>query len=200
MLFPCQHFASSQVLNGRYGKKYDQINGLGKDGHVVREQADRILTEQVKDALGQDRDLKSYALKADVAGGRVRIEGVVDTLQEKQRVESLLRNIPGVTTVANAVSISTDGSITTRDVAMEVQEELQLNQDVNPGHIGVESVGGQGTVILRGHTNNPAELEAALQSASTARGVTRVLNQVKVGPKELTLDDIFHSQVNNDRD
>lgn len=167
---------------------------------MVREQADRILTEQVKDALGQDRDLKSYALKADVAGGRVRIEGVVDTLQEKQRVESLLRNIPGVTTVANAVSISTDGSITTRDVAMEVQEELQLNQDVNPGHIGVESVGGQGTVILRGHTNNPAELEAALQSASTARGVTRVLNQVKVGPKELTLDDIFHSQVNNDRD
>lgn len=164
-----------------------------------KQQAEEQLRKQVKYRLDNDQDLRGYALKADVVGEEVRVEGVVDTLKEKQRVESILRSIPGVKTVASAVSISTDGAIKTQDVTMEAQEELQLDERVDPYHIGAESIGGHGTVVLRGRTDDPEELEAAIHSASKARGVTRVINQVKTGPEKMTLDDIFHSQVNNDQ-
>ncbi|MDK2895471.1 MAG: hyperosmotically inducible periplasmic protein, partial [Moorella sp. (in: firmicutes)] len=36
--------------------------------------------------------------------------------------------------------------------------------------------------------------------AAKARGVTRVVSQVKVGEEEMSLEDIFHRQVNNDRE
>lgn len=165
-----------------------------------KQQDEDYLRKQVKYKLDNDRDLRGYALKADVVGEEVRVEGVVDTLKEKQRVESLLRSIPGVKTVASAISISTDGAIKAHDVTMEAQEELQMDERVDPYHIGAESIGGHGTVVLRGRTGDPEELEAAIQSASKARGVTRVINQVKTGPEEMTLEQIFHSQVNNDRE
>ena len=164
------------------------------------QQIQEHLRKQVKHTLDRDKDLSGYALKADVVGEEVLVEGVVDTLKEKQRVESLLASIPGVKTVSSAVSISTDGAVTTQDVTMEAREELQLDNRVDPYHIGAESLGGHGTVVLRGRTDDPEELEAAIRSASQARGVTRVINQVKTGSKEMTLDDIFHSQVNNDRE
>jgi len=163
-----------------------------------KEQGEEQLRKQVKYILDNDLDLRSYALKADVAGDEVRVEGVVDTLEEKQRVERLLHSIPGVRTVDSAISISTDGAVKTQDVTMEAQEELQLDDRVDPYHIGAESIGGHGTVVLRGRTGDPKELEAAIRSASKARGVTRVLNQVKTKPEEMTLEDIFYSQVNND--
>ncbi|HQA08127.1 MAG TPA: BON domain-containing protein [Syntrophomonadaceae bacterium] len=165
---------------------------------IKKQQLEERLRKQVKYKLDNDQDLRGYALKADVVGEEVRVEGVVDTLKEKQRVESLLKSIPGVKTVASAIAISTDGAIKTQDVTMEAQEELQLDDRVDPHHIGAESIGGHGTVVLRGHTDNPEELEAAIRSASKARGVTRVIDQVKTTPEEMTLDDIFHSQVNND--
>ena len=158
------------------------------------------LRKQVQHTLDSDEYLSGYAIKADVVGEEVRLEGVVDTLKEKQRVESLLCSIPGVKTVASSVTISTDGAVTTQDVTMEAREELQLDNRVDPYHIGAESLGGHGTVVLRGRTDDLEELEAAIRSASQARGVTRVINQVKTGSKEMTLDDIFHSQVNNDRE
>lgn len=166
---------------------------------MTKHQAEDQLRNKVKFVLDTDKDLRSYALKADVVGEEVRIEGVVDTLNEKLRAESLLRGIPGVKTVASAISLSTDGALSTQDLIMEVQEELLLNDQVDPYHIGVESAS-HGTVILRGRTDDPDEAEAAVKSASKARGVTRVLNQVKIGPEELTLEDIFHSQVNNDHE
>lgn len=167
---------------------------------MSKKQTEVQIKKQVKYRLDNDEDLRGYALKADVAGEEVRVEGVVDTLEEKQRVESLLRSIPGVKTVASAIAISTDGAVKTQDVTMEAQEELQLDDRVDPNHIGAESIGGHGTVVLRGRTDDPEELEAAIRSASKARGVTRVLNQVKTRPEEMTLDDIFHSQVNNDQE
>lgn len=162
--------------------------------------SDEYLQAQIDSILTNDKDINSYGLKADVTDGEVRIEGVVDTLQEKQRLDEVLRGTPGVTKVANAVSISTDGRLSSDDVTMEVEEELELSRQVDLRHIGAESIGGHGTVILRGRTDDPAELQAALESASKARGVTRVLNQVKVGPKKMTYEDAFHSQVNNDRE
>ncbi len=161
---------------------------------------DKALREKVQRILREDKDLRGYGLNADVVAGEVQLQGIVDTLQEKERAGKLVGRVPGVKSVANAVSISTDGAIQDEDVTMEAAEELDLDPRVNLRHIGVASVDGHGTVVLKGRTGDPAELEAAREAAAKARGVTRVVSQVKVGEEEMSLKDIFHSQVNNDRE
>ncbi|NLI14272.1 BON domain-containing protein [Pelotomaculum propionicicum] len=161
---------------------------------------DNELREQVRSLLEEDKDLRGYALNADVVEGEVQLQGIVDTLKEKERAAELVRQIPGIKGVANAVSISTDGAITDKNVTMEVNEELAMAPGVDLRHIGASAVGGSGTVVLKGRTDDPAEIEAAREAASKARGVTRVLSQVKIGEEEPSLEDIFHSQVNNDKE
>lgn len=166
---------------------------------MVDSKHDNKLRERVQSLLKKDKDLSMYDLNADVVEGEAQVQGIVDTLKEKERALDLVRQIPGIKGVANAISISTDGDITTKDIAMEVQEELEMTPDVNLNHIGAESEGGHGIVVLKGQTDNHTELEAAIDAASKARGVTKVISQVKLGESELSLDDIFHSQVNNDK-
>ncbi len=159
---------------------------------------DNELRRHVRSLLEEDKDLRGYGLNADVVEGEVQLQGIVDTLKEKERAEAIVRQIPRIKKVANAVSISTDGSITDKDVTMEVSEELEIAPSVDMRHIGAIAIGGDGTVILKGNTDDPAEIEAAREAASKARGVTRVLSQVRLGAEEPSLEDLFHSQVNND--
>jgi hyperosmotically inducible protein len=137
----------------------------------------------------------------DVVEGEVQLQGIVDTLKEKEWAEDLVRQVSGVKGVANAVSISTDGSITDDEIIQEVQEELEGDPDGNLFNIGVGSVN-RGKVVLAGRSNDPAEIEAAVKAASKARGVTEVISQVKQesGEDALTPEEIFHSQVNNDEE
>ncbi len=162
--------------------------------------SDNELREHVRSLLEQDKDLRGYGLNAGVVEGEVQLQGIVDTLKEKERAAGLVRQIPSVKGVSNGLSISTDGSITGKDVTMEVNEELAMAPGVNPRHIGASPVGGGGTVVLKGMTDDPAEIEAAREAASKARGVTRVLSQVKIGEDAPSLEEIFHSQVNNDKE
>lgn len=162
---------------------------------------DHELQQHVQFLLKNDKDLRGYGLNVGVVEGEVQLQGIVDTLTEKERAEELLRQVSGIKGVANAISISTDGAIRDKDIAMEVQEELDLDPDVDLRRISAESIGGHGAVILKGQTDNPAEIEAAREAASKARGVTKVISQVKLGEtEELTSEEVFHSQVNNDRE
>lgn len=165
--------------------------------------SDNELCRQVRSLLEKDKNLRGYALNADVIEGEVQLQGIVDTLSEKEWAEKLVRQVPGVKGVSNAISISTDGGLRNEEVTREVQEELDIDPDVDLRHIGAESVGGNGTVVLKGRTDDPAEIEAARAAASKARGVTKVISQVELTDltdEEPGLEDIFHSQVNNDEE
>ncbi|MEG3068260.1 MAG: BON domain-containing protein [Syntrophaceticus schinkii] len=86
---------------------------------------DDELREQIRTLLKNDRNLGGYGFNCDVVEGEVQLQGIVDTLKEKEWAEDLVRQVSGVKGVANAVSISTDGSITDDEIIQEVQEELE---------------------------------------------------------------------------
>lgn len=159
---------------------------------------DEILQEKVQQILDRDQDLRSYALKADVVKGEARLQGIVDTLIEKNRAEELVRGVPGIRSIDNAVSLSTDGPITDKNVEFEVAEELAADPRVNLRHLGAESH--RGTVILKGKVVDPGEVEAARRAAAKARGVKEIISEAEVKKPEKSLAEIFHSQVKNDSD
>lgn len=164
----------------------------------MNDQKDENLQEALQRNLEDDKNLKSYALKGDVVEGEAQLQGIVDTLAEKEHAGRIAKSISGIKKTDNSVAISTDGNITDSDVDFEVAEELNANPNVDLKHIGAKSSGG--VVTLVGNASDPQEIEEALDSASKARGVTNVRSQVKVQKPELSLEEIFHSQVNNDEE
>lgn len=163
---------------------------------------DNELQNQVQQMLDNDKDLRGYALKAHVIDGEVQVSGVVDALAEQNRLRETLTKMPGVKRVELGLAVSTDGAIDDSDVTAEVMEELEANPRVDLRHVGAKSV--DGTVFLMGRADGPEEEREAIDSASKARGVTRVISQLKNRPgdgyDEESLADIFHHQVNNDEE
>jgi hyperosmotically inducible protein len=159
---------------------------------------DEELRRKLQARLEQDPGLSSYGLKADVVEGEAQITGVVDVLAEKEQALRVARGIGGIRGVSDGIAVSTDGNITEGDVAAEVMEELRADPQVNTERIRAKTSGG--TVILAGQEEDRVALEAAKEAAARARGVTRVLSQVRTHPPEPDLADIFHSQVNNDHE
>ncbi|MBE3582292.1 MAG: BON domain-containing protein [Thermoanaerobacteraceae bacterium] len=161
-------------------------------------QEDAQLKKKLQELLESDKDLRGYALNADVVEGEARLQGTVDTLIEKQRAGELASGLPGIKRVDNAISVSTDGPITDKEVELEVAQELAADPRVNRRHIGAESV--KGTVILQGNVRDPDEIEAARRAAAKARGVKEVTSRVRVREPKPTLIELFHRQVRNDNE
>lgn len=162
---------------------------------------DRELERRVQEMLDGSKELKSYGLKANVVDGVVMVSGIVDTLFEKDRLRESLAGLPGVQGVDLGIAVSTDGAIDDEDVTREVLEELNANPGVNLRHVGAKSV--DGTVYLLGTVETPDEEREAVKTAAKARGVTRVISQLKIRPggyDDESLEAIFHHQVNNDNE
>ena len=160
---------------------------------------DRDIQHTVSGFLENDKNLKRYDLKSEVNKGEVMVTGIVDTLSEKEYLNRLLSTLNGVQRINNGVSVCTDGAIDDEDVAFEVAEEFHADPAVSSFHVGIKSV--NGTVFLQGQVDSEAEKAAAVRAASKARGVTNVVSQLKIkNSHDLTLKEIFHSQVRNDKE
>lgn len=160
---------------------------------------DLELKSKVERAIKKDFELSElYDINVDVTQGEVQLIGVVDTLADKERLETILKGVPDVSFFNNDITVSTDGPITDRGVEFEVAEEFHADPRIDMKNIGAKSV--HGKVFLVGRSNDKEEIQAAAGTASKARGVKQVITQVKSGRKELTNDNIFHSQVRNDEE
>lgn len=162
---------------------------------------DEELRRKVQNALDSDIRTRNYQLKADVINGEAQITGIVDTLSEKEQVNQIASSVGGIKRVENGVSISTDGSIADEDVLEELTEELNADPEVDLKNVGAKSV--KGNVFLVGTVSSVEEEKAAIRAASRARGVKSVVSQLKINTDNYDYDDlgqIFHHQVNNDRE
>lgn len=160
---------------------------------------DDILRQKVQEILDTNAKIKAYGLKADVVNGEIIINGIVDTLSEKENLRKLISGVEGVRSIENGIAISTDGAINDHEVTSEVLEELKADPNVDLKHVGAYSV--NGTVFLKGRVDDESEIKAAEHAAAKARGVRDVVSQLKMETaKDLSLKEIFHSQVNNDEE
>lgn len=160
--------------------------------------SDESLFKKVQGLLDSNSETRTYGLKADVINGRVLLTGIVDTLSEKNSVQQLISGIEGIRSIENNVTISTDGAIDDEDVTFEVMEELNADPRIILKNVGAKTV--KGTVFLKGRVDSKEEEDIAVSVASKARGVRDVVSQLGMeAAEELTLEDIFHSQVNNER-
>lgn len=169
-----------------------KIEGDVEKGPVYQA-TDSELQNKVQGLFHNDKNLANYDIRIYTNQRGVELTGIVDSLSEREYAETLVRshfNIP----VINSISISTDGQIVDDDVYQELIEELKLrNLSDDNFQIQVHD----GVVTLQGQ--RPENIDDIIAAIKTARGVKEIHNFTSP-ERETTLEDIFHSQVNNDRE
>ena len=168
-----------------------KIEGDVEKGPVYQAN-DSDLQKKVQGVFHNDTNLANYDIRVYCNQNQIEITGIVDSLSEKEYAQRLVQthfNFP----VINTISMSTDSHIIDKDVYQELIEELELrNLDYEQLNIKVND----GVVTIFGEI--PEDIKGVMSAIKTARGVTEVQNLT--ARKESTLEDIFHSQVNNDKE
>ena len=144
---------------------------------------DSVVTARVKSALLADHDAKSFEIKVETRKGEVQLSGFVATQARIDNAIALTRNVEGVRSVENGMTLK-DGKATVGNsvddgiVTAKVKSALLADPDVKSFDIAI--VTRKGEVQLSGFVNNQAQINRAIDVARGVEGVQSINNEMSV--------------------
>ena len=133
--------------------------------------SDNELSGDVKDALLTDPATESYEIDVSVKENAVTLTGRVDSWQEKQLAEKVVKGVSGVTAVENRIRI--DYETTRADLEIKEEIEQALRWDTLVDHFLIDVAVEDGSVSLSGTVGSVSEKTEAVFDAWVT-GVTSV--------------------------
>ena len=144
---------------------------------------DSVVTARGKSALLADHDSKSFEIKVETRKGEVQLSGFVATQARIDNAIALTRNIEGVKSVENGMTLK-DGKATVGNtvddgiVTAKVKTALLADADVKSFDIAI--VTRKGEVQLSGFVDNQAQINRAIDIARGIDGVQSINNEMSV--------------------
>ena len=117
-------------------------------------------------------------VKVEVENGWVTLTGELDWGFQYASAEQGIQPLLGVRGVSNLITIKP--RVSAMDLGSQITAALTRQAEREAHHIGVEVEGG--VVTLSGKVHSMAEHDAAIGTAFSARGVSRVVDHLRVGP------------------
>lgn len=117
-------------------------------------------------------------VRLKVEKGWVTLSGEVDWDYQRRAAEHAVKSLKGVRGVSNLVSLKPRS--TPADVATRIRDALKRRAEREAQDVVVSLSGS--VVTLRGHVHSGPERMAAVGAAMAAPGVTRVINELTIGP------------------
>lgn len=141
---------------------------------------DKEIVEQIKKKLDEKMQLSAIDINVDCRNGHVILYGVADVLAEKMFAEEIVKSIDGVRSVENDITISMDSSnITDSHIKNEIENKLHKSEKQEGlSNIGVDVKGG--TAVLMGSVEDDLDKKKAIELASSARGVAKIVDDIEV--------------------
>jgi osmotically-inducible protein OsmY len=128
------------------------------------------------EALKADLPVTWEQIKPIVKQGHVGLEGTVEWHYQRERAESAIRRLPGVSSVRNSIKISP--SLAPENIKHRIEDAFRRLAQVDANRIAVDTRGSD--VTLRGEVRSWAERDQAMRTAWSAPGVTHVKNELLV--------------------
>ena len=137
--------------------------------------SDTDIAEAIQSALKWDV-LVPKEVTAKVHSGTVTLEGQVTWHFQRESAERAIRNLPGVISIFNSITMKPETSVA--QVKEKVEAALQRQAKADAKSIRVDLSGGM--VALTGYASSWQSIEDAANAAWAAPGVTQVIDQVKM--------------------
>jgi hyperosmotically inducible periplasmic protein len=139
---------------------------------------DEKLKERLQAALAKEKDFSGYDINVRVVQDRITLQGIVDTLADKNHARRVAAAVEGAGEIENRLTVSTDGAVDDRHVYMEVRQELAGDPRLEDAFFNVRVK--KGVLTLGGRVESAAVKQAALEAAAKAMGVTEIRDELKV--------------------
>lgn len=142
-----------------------------------------------------DREMLNSALdkRVQCKDGYVTLTGFADTLAERNAAEELARKVDGVKSVENCITISTDGTITDKEIEEEVNNKLKKHSEFIPVSSSVQ----RGQVVLEGQVETLKDKKESMQIASKALGVRDVISHLDIATADKVDDATIKNKMND---
>lgn len=131
---------------------------------------DRIDDERIKGDiitdLAADPEVHQDSIRVYVNNGNVRLDGILDTLKEKEKAESIAQYVFGVKSVENDLTVSADREISDLQLMRQIRERLDS--------AGLASIGvnvSDGDAYLSGEAQNLRMKEEAELIGESVSGI-----------------------------
>jgi osmotically-inducible protein OsmY len=143
-------------------------------------------------ALWDDAAMNASDLRIDVEHGIATLEGRVDNLREKQRAVEITRNVKGVRSVIDRISVQ---PAIIPDVYLQRDVEQALLMDPATDAYEIVNSVKDGVVTLTGQVDSWAEQQLAEYVVSGVRGVKKIRNTIETKPAEVRPADEIRNDV-----
>jgi osmotically-inducible protein OsmY len=159
------------------------VRGIANDISVrLTPEAQRQDAQIVRDVIAEivaDQPELADRVQVIVHDGHVTLQGNAESQWERQRAESAVRGIRGVTLISNHISIHPRQDPRIAEAQQRIQDAFRRNAAVDDSRIQVHAENGE--VVLRGCARTLQEKDEAQRTAWRAPGVHRVVNEITVG-------------------
>jgi len=154
--------------------------------------SDRELMTSVRNQFDRYGDLSGIAPNIGVSSqnGTVTLTGSVPGEKERQMVEAMVKNTPGVVSVNNQIRISAPGVSSLSDTDRALVETVRTTLNSQPSIAGltrnVQVDARNGTVTLTGNVPTPEDRQLIENLVRNSSGVTGVIDELQVASVEPT--------------
>ena len=115
-------------------------------------------------------------IKVVVKEGLVRLEGDVESQQQRRNVARAVRRVRGIKGIVNTIKVRSP--VSPEDIHRKIAEALKRNALLEAANIVVEATGD--VVVLKGTVRSWAERKEADEAAWRAPGVLKVDNRITI--------------------
>lgn len=149
---------------------------------------DDQLKSNIEDTLNNKMGKSHLEINVEVEKGYVKLQGIVDTLAEREYAAEVVKKVPDVRGVDNDLTIAMDNNLWED----EKIEHMVLKTFLREPKLDIKKIGAEcekGTVILRGQASTLGEIELAKELAAQVHGVREVKTLVKFTDDAKEVDD-----------
>jgi osmotically-inducible protein OsmY len=138
---------------------------------------DTDIAKEVANTLERNLMVPEDKIQIRVADGEVTLDGEVEWYYQRMAADEAVRDLPGITHITNYIMVVQPPE-QAASIHDGIEQALLRNAEVDADSITV-SVEGE-TVTLHGNVRSWAERTEAEQVAWKARGITNVINHIRI--------------------
>jgi osmotically-inducible protein OsmY len=139
---------------------------------------DRVLESNIRDLIRFNSAIDESRIIVVAAGGRVILEGTVDSFWQKARVESLAAETRGVMDIDNRIAVVPAEKKQDSEIARDISAAFVRNMSIDPNLINISV--GNGAVTISGSVPDKVAFRAAEEIARFTPGVVKVTNDLVI--------------------